>query len=40
MEQRRALEEGINEDQLGLFDFVQRADLSKADHERIKQASN
>lgn len=38
-EQRRALDEGLSEDQLALFDLVQRADLSKADRERIKQAS-
>jgi type I restriction enzyme, R subunit len=38
-EQRRALEEGLSEDQLALFDLVQRADLSKVDRERIKQAS-
>jgi type I restriction enzyme R subunit len=38
-EQRRAVDEGLTEDQLALFDLVQRADLSKADRERIKQAS-
>jgi len=38
-EQRRAVEEGLSEDQLALFDLVQRADLTKADRERIKQAS-
>lgn len=38
-EQRRAVEEGLSEDQLALFDLVQRADLSKVDRERIKQAS-
>jgi type I restriction enzyme, R subunit len=38
-EQLRAVEEGLSEDQLALFDLVQRADLSKADRERIKQAS-
>jgi len=38
-EQRRAVEEGLSEDQLALFDLVQRADLTKADRERIKEAS-
>jgi type I restriction enzyme R subunit len=38
-EQRRAVNEGLSEDQLALFDLVQRADLSKAARERIKQAS-
>jgi len=38
-EQHRALDEGLSEDQLAMFDLVQRADLSKADRERIKQAS-
>jgi type I restriction enzyme R subunit len=39
VEQQRALAEGLSEDQLALFDLVQRKDLSKADRERIKQAS-
>lgn len=38
-EQRRSVEEGLSEQQLALFDLLQRADLSKADRERIKQAS-
>lgn len=38
-EQLRAVEEGLSEEQLALFDLVRRADLSKADRERIKQAS-
>ena len=38
-EQRRAVEEGLSEEQLALFDLVQRGDLSKTDRERIKQAS-
>ena len=38
-EQRRALDEGLSEDQLALFDLVQRDDLSRVDRERIKQAS-
>ncbi len=38
-EQRRSVEEGLSEDQLALFDLLQRSDLSRADRERIKQAS-
>lgn len=38
-EQHRAVNEGLSEDQLALFDLVRRDDLSKADRERIKQAS-
>ena len=38
-EQRRAVEEGLSEEQLALFDLLQRSDLSKPDRERIKQAS-
>ena len=38
-EQRRAVEEGLTEEQLALFDLVQRGDLSRTDRERIKQAS-
>ncbi|MDO8440185.1 MAG: type I restriction endonuclease subunit R, partial [Polaromonas sp.] len=38
-EQRRAVEEGLSEEQLALFDLLSRSDLSKADRERIKQAS-
>jgi type I restriction enzyme R subunit len=38
-ELRRALDEGLTEDQLALFDLVQRPDLSKVDRDRIKQAS-
>lgn len=38
-EQRRAVDEGLSEDQLALFDLVRRDDLTKADLERIKQAS-
>jgi len=38
-EQRRAVNEGLSEEQLALFDLVQRADLTKVDRERIKQAS-
>jgi type I restriction enzyme R subunit len=38
-EQRRAVEEGLSEEQLALFDLLRREDLSKVDRERIKQAS-
>ncbi|MEI8324912.1 MAG: type I restriction enzyme endonuclease domain-containing protein, partial [Betaproteobacteria bacterium] len=38
-EQQRAVAEGLSEDQLALFDLLQRNDLSKTDRERIKQAS-
>lgn len=38
-EQRRALDEGLSEDQLALFDLLQRGELTKTDRERIKQAS-
>jgi type I restriction enzyme R subunit len=38
-EQRRAVEEGLSEEQLALFDLLARDDLTKADRERIKTAS-
>jgi len=38
-EQHRAVAEGLSEEQLALFDLIQRGDLSKADRERVKQAS-
>ncbi|MFZ6681694.1 type I restriction endonuclease subunit R [Undibacterium sp. Tian12W] len=38
-EQLRAVNEGLSEEQLALFDLIQRDDLSKSDRERIKQAS-
>ena len=38
-EQRRAAEEGLTEDELALFDLLNRDNLSKADRERVKQAS-
>jgi type I restriction enzyme R subunit len=38
-EQRRAAEEGLSEDELALFDLLVKADLTKADRERLKQAS-
>ncbi len=39
VEQRRALEEGLTEEQLALFDLLGRQDLTKVDRERVKQAS-
>jgi type I restriction enzyme R subunit len=39
IEQRRAVEEGLSEEQLSLFDLLARDDLTKADRERIKAAS-
>ncbi len=38
-EQRRAAEEGLNEDELALFDLLKKDKLSKADREKVKQAS-
>ncbi len=38
-EQRRATEEGLSEEELALFDLLQKPDISKADRERVKQAS-
>ncbi len=38
-EQRRAAEEGLSEDELALFDLLQKENLSKADRERLKHAS-
>ena len=38
-EQRRATEEGLSEEELALFDLLKRPDLTKADRERVKQAS-
>lgn len=38
-EQQRAVQEGLDEDQLALFDLIKRGDLSKTDRERVKQAS-
>ncbi|MHC1745177.1 MAG: type I restriction endonuclease subunit R [Syntrophobacteraceae bacterium] len=37
-EQRRAAEEGLTEEELALFDLLQRDNLSKANRERIKNA--
>ncbi len=39
VEQQRAVQEGLSEEQLALFDLVQRGDLNKTERERIKQAS-
>ena len=38
-EQRRAVEEGLSEDELALFDLLKKDDLGKAERERVKQAS-
>lgn len=38
-EQRRAVEEGLSQSELALFDLLTREDLSQADRERLKQAS-
>ena len=38
-EQRRAVEEGLSEDELALFDLLKKEDLGKAERERVKQAS-
>ena len=38
-EQRRAVEEGLSEDELAMFDLLKKEDLGKAARERVKQAS-
>jgi type I restriction enzyme R subunit len=38
-EQQRATKEGLSEDELALFDLLQKDDLNKAARERVKQAS-
>jgi type I restriction enzyme R subunit len=38
-EQRRAAEEGLSDEELALFDLLFRENISKADRERLKQAS-
>ena len=38
-EQRRAVAEGLSEDELALFDLLKKEDLGKAERERVKQAS-
>jgi len=39
VEERRAAEEGLTEDELALFDLLKKENLSKADRERVKLAS-
>jgi type I restriction enzyme R subunit len=39
IEERRAAEEGLTDGELALFDLLGREDISKADRERLKQAS-
>jgi type I restriction enzyme, R subunit len=38
-EQRRVAEEGLSEDDLALFDLLKKDNLSRADRERVKLAS-
>ncbi|MDQ3563207.1 MAG: type I restriction endonuclease subunit R [Pseudomonadota bacterium] len=38
-EQKRAVQEGLSDDELALFDLLFREAISKADRERLKQAS-
>ena len=38
-EQKRAVEEGLDEDELALFDLLKKENLGKAERERVKQAS-
>ena len=38
-EQKRAVEEGLNEDELALFDLLKKDELAKAERERVKKAS-
>ena len=38
-EQRRAAEEGLSDEELALFDLLFKDSISKADRERLKQAS-
>jgi type I restriction enzyme R subunit len=38
-EERRAAEEGLSDDELALFDLLYKESISKADRERLKQAS-
>ena len=38
-EQRRAVQEGLNEDELALFDLLKKDDLGKSERERLKQSS-
>ena len=39
LEQKRAIKEGLNEDELALFDLLKKDDLAKTERERVKQAS-
>ena len=39
IEQRRAAEEGLTNDELALFDMLFKKDISRADREKLKQAS-
>lgn len=39
VEQRRAAEEGLSDDELALFDLLLKGNISKAGRERLKQAS-
>ncbi len=38
-EQKRAVQEGLSEDELALFDMLVKDDISKADRDRLKEAS-
>lgn len=38
-EQQRAAEEGLNEEELAIFDLLRDSNLTKTDRERVKQAS-
>ena len=38
-EQKRAVQEGLNEDELALFDLLKKDDLGRAERERVKQSS-
>ena len=38
-EQKRAVQEGLSDDELALFDLLFMENISKADRERLKQAS-
>ena len=38
-EQKRAVEEGLSEDELALFDLLKKNDLAKTERERVKQQS-
>ena len=39
VEQKRAVEEGLSEDELALFDLLKKENLAKTERERVKQAS-